>query len=123
MKNNESGFTLIEFMTASAAMMVVLAATFQLLNMTFTANSGMVEVMSTQQNIRVAINTIARDIVMAGTGLPSGGISVPNGNLSGAIVRPGVGGDMLAPDDAIAILAPGNELGGNVNGVDTDALT
>ncbi|MBI4473250.1 MAG: hypothetical protein HY646_11325 [Acidobacteria bacterium] len=123
MTNRESGFSLVESLTASAAMMVVMAATFTLLNMSFTAAAGITEVMSTQQNIRVALNTVARDIVMAGTGLPTGGISVPNGANALDITRPGVGGAMLTPDDTIAILAPANEAGAAINGVSTDALT
>jgi hypothetical protein len=69
------------------------------------------------------MNTITRDITMAGTGLPTGGIAVPNGNNSAALTTPGVGGTLATPNNAVAILAPGNSAGPTVNGVATDALT
>jgi hypothetical protein len=123
MKRNSKGFTLIEYAICSLATMIMLAATFTLLNSVFMANAGMGELMQTQQNVRVAMNTITRDATMAGTGLPSGGITVPNGADSAALARPGVGGDLTTPNNTIAILSPGNGVGPSVNGVATDALT
>jgi Tfp pilus assembly protein PilW len=79
MRRSQSGFTLVEFMFCSMATMVMLGATFTLMNTVFVSNAGMGEMMGTQQNVRVAINTIARDITMAGTGLPSGTDALPNG--------------------------------------------
>ena len=87
-KHNDRGFTLIEFVLASLAGMVMLAATFTLMNTVFRSGANINLVMQTQQNLRVAMNTITREITMAGTGLPTGGIAVPNGTnstpLSGA---------------------------------------
>jgi Tfp pilus assembly protein PilW len=123
MKRSNSGFTLIEFAICSLATMVMLGATFTLLNSMFIANAGMGEMMQTQQNIRVAMNTITRDITMAGTGLPNGGIKVPNGTNATSLTRQGAGGDMATPNNAIAILAPGNSVGPTLNGTATDALT
>ena len=121
--NPAGGFTLIEFAISNLAVMIMLAATFTLLNTIFTANSGIADVMQTQQNIRVAMNMITRDVTMAGTGLPSGGIAVPNGTNSSALSRPGVGGTLATPNNTIAILAPGDGAGPAINSVGTDAIT
>lgn len=94
MKKNNCGFTLIEFAISNLATLIMLAATFTLLNTIFTANASVSEMMQTQQNIRVAMNTMTRDITMAGTGLPTGGIAVPNGTNSVAITRQGIGGNL-----------------------------
>ncbi len=123
MKRGDSGFTLIEFAISNLTIMVMLGATFTLLSMVFTANRSTAEMMQTQQNIRVAMNTIARDITMAGTGLPNGGIAVPSGSNFEQLTRPGVGDVMATPNDTIALIAPGNEAGVTVNGFKTDALT
>lgn len=123
MKRRNSGFTLIEFAISNVAIMIMLAAAFTLLNTVFTANSGVGDMMQTQQSIRVAMNTITRDITMAGTGLPNGGIAVPNGTNSDALARPGAGGTLATPNNTIAILAPGDEAGPTVNAIATDAIT
>jgi Tfp pilus assembly protein PilW len=132
-KESNSGFTLIEFAVCNLATLVMFAATFSLLNTIFTANSGMGEVKDTQQNVRVAMNTIARDITTAGTGLPNGGIAVPNGTNSTTLTRMGAGGTLSTPNNVIALLTPGNAggptVGGGVvntlltSGLATDVLT
>ena len=87
MKNDERGFTLVEFLIASGAALVLMAATFTFLGNVFSSNATMRQLMDTQQKIRVALNEIAREVVRAGTGLPSGGIPIPNGNNSQALPR------------------------------------
>jgi Tfp pilus assembly protein PilW len=126
--SKEAGFTLIEFSIASLTAMVMLAATFTLMNSLFTTNERTADVTATQQNVRVAINTIARDITMAGTGLPSGSIAVPNGLNSAAIIRPGMASfsspdrNIETPNNTMPMISPGNNDGPTVN-LDTDAMT
>lgn len=125
------GFTLIEFMIASVLTMTVLAATFTLMNNLFVANTSVQEILSTQQNLRVAMNAISRDITMTGTGLPDSGIPIPNGNNSAYFARPGVGltcgvttaGCMPTPNNVIALLSPGDGIGPTLATVSTDVLT
>jgi hypothetical protein len=123
MKKSNAGFSLVEFVTCNLATMVMLGATFTLLTMLLTANTSVTAMTLTQQNIRVAMNTITRDVVMAGTGLPGGGIAVPNGLQSEALARPGAGGVLPTPNNTMAILSPGNTAGPTINAVQTDALT
>ena len=126
-KDRHCGFTLVEFMIASALMMVMLGATFTLMNNLFTANTTMQLILNTQQNLRVAMNTISRDVTMAGTGLTDSGVPVPNGTNSAKLARPGLGvvcgvttvGCIPTPGDVLAILSPGDGAGPN----STDALT
>src|SRR5207244_13163176 len=88
MRKDNSGFTMIEFAISNLATMVMLGATFTLLNSIFAANAGMGEIMQTQQNIRVAFNTITRDLTMPDTGLPTVCIAVPNAAPAYALVPP-----------------------------------
>jgi Tfp pilus assembly protein PilW len=117
------GFTLIEFSIASLATMIVLASAFALMGNMFTASSTMAQIMQTQQNLRVAMNTITREITMAGTGLPSGGIAVANGEDAVPLTRQGVGGVLATPNSTIAVVAPGDGVGPVVEGVATDAIS
>jgi Tfp pilus assembly protein PilW len=123
MARTDRGFSLIEFAIASLCALIILAAALTLMNTIFTAGSSMGQIMQTQQNLRVAMNTITREITMAGTGLPTGGIAVPNGMDSEALTRPGVGGTLATPNNVIAIVSPGDGAGPTINGVATDAIT
>lgn len=128
MRTRQSGFTLIEFSMASLLTMVILGATFTLLHNIFGANDAMGDIMVTQSNVRVALNTLARDITMAGTGLPSGNVAVPGGLNSAPIVRPGMASfptpdrNIETPNATLPFVSPGNADGPTV-AVDTDALT
>jgi Tfp pilus assembly protein PilW len=122
-KHRNRGFTLVEFALASLAGMIMLGAAFTLMNTIFRSGANMNLVMQTQQNLRVAMNTITREITMAGTGLPTGGIAVPNGTNSVPLSRPGAGGTLTTPNNAIAVVAPGDIAGPTLNGAATDAIT
>jgi hypothetical protein len=123
------GFTLIEFAIANLAALSLMAATFTLMGSLFKSNNQMGDMIATQQNVRVAMNTIAQDIVMAGTGLPSAGVALPNGANSTLIIRPGMAGfadpdrDITAPNNVIPMVSPGDNSGPIVDANDTDALT
>jgi hypothetical protein len=101
------------------------------MNGIFVANTSMQQVLTTQQNLRVAMNAISRDVTMTGTGLPDSGIPIPNGTGSALIARPGLGvtcgasttGCLPTPNNVLAILSPGKSVGPTVAGVTTDALT
>src|SRR5262249_20571407 len=112
----QNGFTLIEFMIASLLAMGILAATFTLITNVFVANTSVQQILTTQQNLRVAMNAITRDITMAGTGLPDSGLPIPNGTNSVQLARPGLGiacapatnGCLPTPNNVIALISPGD---------------
>jgi Tfp pilus assembly protein PilW len=128
---DQRGFTLIEFMIASLLTMAILAATFTVMNSVFVANTSVQQILGVQQNLRVGMNAITRDITMTGTGLPDSGIQIPNGSGATQLVRPGLGltcgvsttGCLPTPNNVIAIISPGKGVGPTVNGVGTDAVT
>jgi prepilin-type N-terminal cleavage/methylation domain-containing protein len=73
------GFTLVEFLVATAIGLIVLAATLQMFKQGMDATVLVSQQAETQQNVRAALNLIAKDVSMAGSGLPSGGFALPNG--------------------------------------------
>jgi type IV pilus assembly protein PilW len=76
------GFTLIELMIGMALGLIVVAAAFTILTTTSKALRANEQVVDTQQNLRMAMELLTRDIKLAGFGNPG----VPVGNCSSAIV-------------------------------------
>ncbi len=77
--NSKRGFTLIELMVAMALGLIVLTAMASLFKTGMDSTVLVTQRAETQQNMRAAIDLIAKDVSMAGAGLPSGGITLPQG--------------------------------------------
>ncbi len=73
------GFSLVEMLIAIAVGLIVLAATTQLFKNGMDATVLVSQSSEMQQNVRSTLNLIAKDVSMAGSGLPSGGLSLPYG--------------------------------------------
>ena len=73
------GFSLVELLIAMALGLIVLAATTQLFKNGMDATRLVNQSSEMQQNVRATLNLIAKDVSMAGSGLPSGGLSLPAG--------------------------------------------
>src|SRR5215475_8028087 len=78
----QAGFTLIEMMVGMAVGVIVVAAAFTILTTTSKALRANEQIVDAQQNIRMAMELLARDLKLAGFGNP--GITV--GNCSSAIL-------------------------------------
>ena len=82
MRSTESkarGFSLVELLIAITLGLIVLAATTQLFKRGMDASVLVSQSSEMQQNVRSTLNLIAKDVSMAGSGLPSGGLSLPYG--------------------------------------------
>src|SRR5262249_50297885 len=73
---DERGFTLIEVMVAVVLAVLVAAAAFTILTTTTKAVKANEQVAGTQQNVRIAMEILRRDIKMAGFGNP--GVAIGN---------------------------------------------
>ena len=73
------GFSLVELMVAMALGLVVLAATTQLFKNGMDATILVTQSSEMQQGVRATLNLVAKDVSMAGSGLPPGGLSLPYG--------------------------------------------
>jgi prepilin-type N-terminal cleavage/methylation domain-containing protein len=74
----QSGFTLVEIMIAIAVTMIALAAAFMLFRDSTRANNGVTQASDMSDNLRAGLNLIVQDLIQTGTGIPTGGISIPN---------------------------------------------
>jgi prepilin-type N-terminal cleavage/methylation domain-containing protein len=79
-KHKTRGFSLVELLIATALGLTVLAATTQLFKSGMDASILVSQSSEMQQTLRASLNLIAKDVSMAGSGLPSGGMALPNGN-------------------------------------------
>lgn len=78
----QMGFTLIELMVGMAVAVIVVAVAFTILTTTSKALRANEQIVDAQQNLRVAMELLTRDIKLAGFGNP--GVTV--GNCSSVIV-------------------------------------
>jgi prepilin-type N-terminal cleavage/methylation domain-containing protein len=72
------GFTLIEIMVAMAVSMLVLGAAVMMFRDSTKANNNVTQAADMSDNIRAGLNLIVQDLIQTGTGIPTGGISIPN---------------------------------------------
>lgn len=125
---SEYGFSLTELLVATAITLTVLAGAFSVLQEAGQATGLAVAMTDVNQNVRVAMNVLLRDLLQAGEGdfgLRTG-VSIPNGVAADAIVRPGPGGSNWTFPDGYTVMpavSPANGTGVAVNGVATDVVT
>ena len=68
----EAGFSIVEMLIATVIMMAVTAATFNLMNPAHGMFAAQPEVSDMQQRLRIAVETLKKDLLMAGGGTYSG---------------------------------------------------
>jgi hypothetical protein len=70
-RGTDAGFTVVEMLVATAIMMAVTGATFALMNPAQGVFAAQPEVMDMQQRLRVGVDTLQKDLLMAGGGVYS----------------------------------------------------
>jgi len=70
---------MVELMVAMAVGLVVVGAGTQLFQSAMSSTMLVTEQAEMQQNVRTSLNLVARDVSMAGSGLPPGGVALPYG--------------------------------------------
>ena len=122
------GFSLLEIIIATVLSLVVLSGALVLTNQAVRLSDMVTQRSDMQQNARVAMNVMARDLSLAGTGFPRGGIQLPTGTDSDDsffacdLVDCYVTNQVFTGERLFAI-TPGDGKGPSINGVDTDVVT
>jgi prepilin-type N-terminal cleavage/methylation domain-containing protein len=95
---SHAGFSLLEVLVATAIMLTVTGAVFTILNPAQGMFQAQPEVIDIQQRLRVGVDTLTRDLIMAGAGAYSG---TQSGSLSGffAPIQPSRQGNLAIYDD------------------------
>lgn len=79
---SQFGFSLLELMVASAIGVIAILAMTMLYRQGMNALFVVTQRAETQQNMRAAIELMTKDIGLAGSGLPSGGLQLPTGGTA-----------------------------------------
>jgi prepilin-type N-terminal cleavage/methylation domain-containing protein len=74
--SNRKGFTLIELMVALVLSFILVGAVYRTFTVQQKSYTIQDQIAETQQNARMAMNILLRDIRMAGYGMPDGGITI-----------------------------------------------
>jgi prepilin-type N-terminal cleavage/methylation domain-containing protein len=74
----KSGFTLVEMIIAMAVTMIALAAAVLAFKDSTKANTNVTQSSDMSDNLRAGLNLVVQDLIQTGTGIPTGGISIPN---------------------------------------------
>src|SRR5271155_1572539 len=115
----EEGFSLIELMVAMAVTLIIVAATLGLFVSALRTNESSQQLSNMNGNLRSAVNLISRDLLQAGQGIPTGGVTLPAGAGCTAVNRPvpvgtatfGYGCANAATNPNLPAFMPGNALG------------
>ncbi len=133
-KNREAGFSLVELVFSMAVMAVVMSGVMSVMMDVTVAKDTVSLTTTTNQNLRVAMDLIVRDLLQTGQGLPNGRvIGIPSGAGATPVRRPG---PFDPPNDpstivyqfdpslvALPALTSGPALGPDVSAVPTDMIT
>ena len=101
-EGSESGFSLVELLVAMVVTLMVSGAIYGLLTSGQTAFRREPEMADRQQNVRLAMDVITKDVVSAGTNLPAFAQVFTNNDPGGGAALNGLGppGSMGAPGQA-----------------------
>jgi prepilin-type N-terminal cleavage/methylation domain-containing protein len=124
---SDAGFSLLELLAATAISLVVIGTAMT----TFKDAVGMTgttsDLADTSQNLRGGTNFLIHDLVLAGRGIPIGGIPIPSGVGAGPILRPSPPGASYIFDNVgattLTALTSGAGLGPTIDGQATDIIT
>lgn len=122
---HERGFSLPELLVAVSLTLIVTGAAFVALQEAGRSSESASVIADVNQNLRVAMNMLIRDLLQTGEGTRTG-ISIPSGDGVLPIVRPGPAGEERTFPSRYTVLpavCPENDTGIVVNGVPTDVLT
>ena len=127
-EGSSRGFSLTELLVSLTLTLTIMGGAYSALREAADASSAATASSEVNQNLRIAMNTLIRDLMQAGEGdfgLRTG-ISIPSGDGVDAIVRPGpAGSDWTFPATytVLPAVTPANGFGAVVNGIATDVVT
>ncbi|HXA76597.1 MAG TPA: prepilin-type N-terminal cleavage/methylation domain-containing protein [Candidatus Acidoferrales bacterium] len=108
----ENGFSLIELLVAMVILVTITSAAVAALVQAQNTTNSIAQEANTQENLRAGMHFLVRDLMQAGEGIPSGGISIPNSAAGvSAILRPGIGGAFPNNPTAFSVVVPGQGWG------------
>ncbi len=128
------GFSLVELVVSMGLMALVMSGVFVAMTSAMRANDAVKLTTQLNNNLRVAMDLVVRDLTQVGQGLPLGRvIGIPTGPGAQPVRRPGPFDPIGEPDDIIAEFDPalvalsavtaGPGMGPLIDGQPTDIIT
>src|SRR5579871_377954 len=137
------GFSLLELLVAMAMALILVAGAARLFNSALTGSFTTTQRAEMQEDVRAAQNLMARDISLAGSGLPNGGVGLPNGGSGNPVYgcdgtqcylpasATGPSGMTFplfppgppSPTARLYYIMPGPQKGPTINGIASDIIT
>src|SRR5450432_1850482 len=77
-QKRQTGFTLIELMVAMGVTVIVLGGAMVVFRDSTKTNRSVTQVADMSDNTRAGVNMVVQDLILTGSGVPTGGIAVPN---------------------------------------------
>jgi len=123
----QTGFTLIELMVGITISLIVLAAAMAIFNDAVRSNQVVTLRADMTDNLRAGLNLIQQDLLQVGTGIPTGGIAIPNTpnaagtcNVGQPVNRPNLQPGLTFPacNFSLPAVEPGMDLGPKVTSPD-----
>lgn len=122
-----AGFSLVEMLVALGLFTVVMGATMAGLADVMRGNELVMTISSMNGALRAGVDVMIRDLLQAGSGLPSSHtVSIPSGVGSVPVRIPGPPGTAFATavgDLVLPAVIPRAGLGPQIDGINTDVLT
>ena len=125
----QRGYSLVELIIAMALATLVLTAAMLMLTKAMDATAMVTQRAEMQQNARTAITFLSRDLSLAGTGFPQGGIQLPTGagstppRFACSGVQGCYFGNDLYPNNYMYAIVPGPGNGPTLLGIPTCVVT
>jgi hypothetical protein len=120
----DEGFSLAESLIATMLTLMVVGSGLSLFSGSVRLGDTARVVSETNQGLQVGMSLMIREFIQAGHGVPRGGIPIPSGAGSNAMVRPGPGAlTFPAAWTTLPAVSPGSNLGPTLLGVQTDIVT
>jgi type II secretory pathway pseudopilin PulG len=123
----ETGFTLVELMVGITVTLIVLAAALATFNDSVHTNQLIGQKGDITDNLRAGLNLIQQDLLQVGSGIPTGGIPIPNTpnaagtcNIGLPVNRPNLQGGLTFPvcNFSLPAVEPGQGLGPQITSPD-----
>jgi prepilin-type N-terminal cleavage/methylation domain-containing protein len=77
-QKRQTGFTLVEMMVAMAVTVIVLGGAMVVFRDSTQTNRSVNQTADMSDNTRAGVNMVVQDLILTGSGVPTGGIAVPN---------------------------------------------
>jgi prepilin-type N-terminal cleavage/methylation domain-containing protein len=123
-KRLESGFSLIELIVGVTVFVIIMGAIYGLLELGRSGRLNTTQRSEVLQNMRIAINTMGRDLINAGVDYPNQGAAIPDNSLYAQLNIANLAGESADADNTADFLTPvfaRNDVN-KINNKDTDQI-